>query len=181
MTNIDILFEAVKAMANLESQLAKLRLGLPVPRQGGGIYSAGDVSADLYQWWELQLVRETFNQMLVLTRDLSVFERMAGWLREKNQPGLADNATIALGFVRASIDSEPPPYNQPAGRSMFDIATCVQCGCDDLNACTDAETLEPCGWLRVDRLAGLEVCSSCTQALQAWDDEIDADTGHVGT
>ena len=110
-----------------------------------------------------------------------MFERMAEWLRETNRPGLADNATIALGFVRTAIESETPTYNSPSGRSMFDIATCVNCGCDDLNACTDSETLQPCSWLRVDRLAGQGVCSACPDAVNAWDEKAGAKTGHAGT
>lgn len=59
-----------------------------MPRRGGGTFNAGGASADLCQWWELQLVRETFNRMLALTQDLAVFERMVEWLRETNRPGL---------------------------------------------------------------------------------------------
>lgn len=180
MSDINELFEAAKAMTDLETQLARLRLGLPVRRRDGGTYGTSDGSSDLDHWWELQLVRETFNQMLELTQDLAVFERMAEWLREHNRPGLADNATIALGFVRSAIDSETPAYDSPSGRSMFDIATCVNCGCDDLNACTNPDTLQPCSWLRVDRLAGQGVCSACSASISVWDEQAAANTASAG-
>lgn len=181
MSDINDLFEAAKAMTDLETQLARLRLGLPVRRRDGGTHGASDGSSDLYHWWEMQLVRETFNQMLELTHDVAVFERMAEWLREYNRQGLADNATIALSFVRSAIDSQTPAYDSPSGRSMFDVATCVNCGCDDLNACTDPDTLQPCSWLRVDRLAGQGVCSACPASVSVWDEEAGAKTARAGT
>ena len=44
------------------------------------------------------------------------------------------------------------------------LARCIECGCDDDYACD-----EGCFWLRVDREAGLGVCSSCEARLKDWD------------
>lgn len=44
------------------------------------------------------------------------------------------------------------------------IATCIGCGCDDLNACDDG-LLGSCAWLIVDRARGLGVCTSCVSHL----------------
>lgn len=50
------------------------------------------------------------------------------------------------------------------------IALCIGCGCDDLHACWDEQEGRPCHWLRVDRRAGLGVCSACGDELAAaWD------------
>jgi hypothetical protein len=48
----------------------------------------------------------------------------------------------------------------------FEVATCVECGCDDNCACDLG-----CYWLRVDRDAGKGVCSSCPSAVKAWDNQ----------
>lgn len=44
------------------------------------------------------------------------------------------------------------------------VTVCVGCGCDDLHACAGG-----CSWLRVDREAGVGVCSNCGDKLDAWD------------
>ena len=44
------------------------------------------------------------------------------------------------------------------------LARCIECGCDDDYGCD-----EGCFWLRVDREAGLGVCSSCETRLKDWD------------
>ncbi len=44
------------------------------------------------------------------------------------------------------------------------MASCIECGCDDLHACA-----EGCSWLRVDRKTGLGLCSMCTSRLADWD------------
>lgn len=54
--------------------------------------------------------------------------------------------------------------------SYSGLATCIGCGCNDLRACWDDEALQPCHWVRVDRDAGLGVCSCCKELVQAWDD-----------
>lgn len=48
-------------------------------------------------------------------------------------------------------------------------AKCIGCGCTDFNACFDEIEGEPCHWRRVDRTAGLGVCSSCRDLESAWD------------
>ena len=47
------------------------------------------------------------------------------------------------------------------------LAVCIGCGCDDLHACM--RSIEPCHWLRVDRDAGLGVCSVCPGLVVNWD------------
>lgn len=47
------------------------------------------------------------------------------------------------------------------------LATCIGCGCTDLQAC-EGET-GPCSWVRLDREAGLGVCSECPEQVEAWD------------
>ena len=55
------------------------------------------------------------------------------------------------------------------------IAVCIGCGCDDLHACMTQPLPvalarpEPCHWLRVDRDAGLGVCSACPGSVERWD------------
>jgi hypothetical protein len=72
------------------------------------------------------------------------------------------------------------------------IAVCIGCGCDDLHACLIALPLEEgiersllglpvkstramtfadrgCSWLRLDRGAGLGVCSACPGSVERWD------------
>ncbi len=44
------------------------------------------------------------------------------------------------------------------------IATCIECGCDDLHACEGG-----CSWERVDYDAGLGVCSECGHRVEDWD------------
>ncbi|MHB8252208.1 MAG: hypothetical protein ACYDEV_00555 [Acidiferrobacter sp.] len=46
----------------------------------------------------------------------------------------------------------------------MDKATCIECGCDDDNACVDG-----CFWLRVDYGVGLGVCSECGSRVADWD------------
>lgn len=46
---------------------------------------------------------------------------------------------------------------------MTDQATCVNCGCTDLRACTGG-----CSWLAVNRDDSTGVCSSCPKHLTAW-------------
>ncbi|AZT48723.1 TPA: hypothetical protein HMM82_19015 [Escherichia coli] len=42
-------------------------------------------------------------------------------------------------------------------------AKCIGCGCTDDHACV--ENGQPCRWLRVNRVEGIGVCSSCPEAL----------------
>ena len=61
------------------------------------------------------------------------------------------------------------------------IATCIGCGCDDLHACVEevgaflletpkkVAAMEACHWLRLDRDAGLGVCSACPGSVGRWD------------
>lgn len=42
-------------------------------------------------------------------------------------------------------------------------AKCIGCGCTDDHACV--ENGQPCHWLRVNRVEGIGVCSSCPDAL----------------
>ena len=44
-------------------------------------------------------------------------------------------------------------------------AMCIECGCDDLHACESG----CCWWLRLDREAGLGVCSECAHRVDGWD------------
>lgn len=49
------------------------------------------------------------------------------------------------------------------------LATCIGCGCDDEHACVDGLD-DTCWWVRLDRRAGLGVCSACTKREVArWD------------
>ena len=45
---------------------------------------------------------------------------------------------------------------------------CIGCGCDELHACVNAFG-EPCGWLRVDHVNGVGVCSQCVHLVDEWD------------
>lgn len=49
------------------------------------------------------------------------------------------------------------------------ISVCITCGCDDLRACHDEATNQPCSWLRVDRQQRVGVCSACPDSVEAWD------------
>jgi hypothetical protein len=49
------------------------------------------------------------------------------------------------------------------------LAVCIGCDCDDFHACTDTSDGLPCHWLRLDREAGLGVCSNCPDHLADWD------------
>jgi hypothetical protein len=55
-----------------------------------------------------------------------------------------------------------------------DLTTCIGCGCDDLRACEDLETGEPCHWLRQNVIVVpgqpmLGVCSGCAELVEPWD------------
>lgn len=51
--------------------------------------------------------------------------------------------------------------------SHHQLAICIGCGCNDLQACEgDAG---PCSWTRLDRNAELGVCSECPDQVEAWD------------
>ena len=44
------------------------------------------------------------------------------------------------------------------------VSTCIGCGCDDDYGCDGG-----CSWLRLDRFAGLGVCSQCLPKVSDWD------------
>ncbi len=50
------------------------------------------------------------------------------------------------------------------------VATCIGCGCDDLHACAEEDTGNPCSWVRLDRETQLGVCSVCQDHVERWDD-----------
>lgn len=49
------------------------------------------------------------------------------------------------------------------------FAVCIGCGCDDLHACWDDNTQQPCHWIRVDYDVGRGVCSCCDDLVSGWD------------
>lgn len=56
----------------------------------------------------------------------------------------------------------------------FYKVTCIGCGCDDDHACIvfgPPFGRQPCMWVRIDRLAGVGVCSApaCAPHLARWD------------
>ncbi len=57
------------------------------------------------------------------------------------------------------------------------LATCIGCGCHDYAACMNEQTGEPCWWIRLDRTAGLGVCSECGSHSARWDSG-DRTSGH---
>lgn len=52
--------------------------------------------------------------------------------------------------------------------SLGFLITCIGCGCDDDSACVTVAG-EPCSWLRVDRDAGVGVCSHCPEDVARFD------------
>lgn len=50
------------------------------------------------------------------------------------------------------------------------LATCIGCACDDNHACVADNSARACQWVRLDRAAGLGVCSACPGAdVSRWD------------
>lgn len=45
-----------------------------------------------------------------------------------------------------------------------EIAYCIGCGCNDLNACSSG-----CSWHRLDRGTKLGVCNQCKHRVSDWD------------
>lgn len=56
-----------------------------------------------------------------------------------------------------------------AEASLQSVSTCIGCGCTDKQACVDPETLVTCCWVRLERAAGVGVCSCCGEDLDRWD------------
>lgn len=57
---------------------------------------------------------------------------------------------------------------------MTRVCTCIGCGCDDNHACVERDIHGDdivCGWERIDRAAGIGVCSSCPSFVPSWDAE----------
>lgn len=69
------------------------------------------------------------------------------------------------------VEDLQPYFSVPifAPEDHSGIAVCIGCGCDDLHACWDDKSEQPCSWLRVDRAAGLGVCSVCLNDIERWD------------
>lgn len=49
------------------------------------------------------------------------------------------------------------------------LCRCIACGCDDLHACWDERSQQPCSWLRLSLAQRLGVCSACPEHLPRWD------------
>ena len=47
---------------------------------------------------------------------------------------------------------------------MNPVSYCIGCGCNDDYACNGG-----CSWIRLDRKAGLGVCSECGHWASGWD------------
>jgi hypothetical protein len=66
-------------------------------------------------------------------------------------------------ILRRFSEPEELSCNEPQ-RAVMNVATCVGCGCTDDRACID-EQGDACHWLKVNRMAGLGVCSRCREFL----------------
>lgn len=78
--------------------------------------------------------------------------------------GADPQTALAADLPPEMLDVLALAAQQPSG-----LCRCIGCGCDDRHACQD-EFGEPCGWLRIDREAGVGVCSECPEAVALWDD-----------
>lgn len=74
------------------------------------------------------------------------------------------------GSKECSLDREVEAKLAARGESSNrpPIAVCIGCGCDDLHPCV-VEAPQACHWLRLDRGAGLGVCSACPGSVERWD------------
>jgi hypothetical protein len=57
-------------------------------------------------------------------------------------------------------------FVQPEQVQVHGEAACIECGCTDSCACSNA-----CWWLAVDRQSGTGVCSNCSGALRRWNNK----------
>jgi len=51
----------------------------------------------------------------------------------------------------------------------FAISVCIGCGCNDVRACCNEVTAQPCAWIRLDRDARRGVCTECEHMAAQWD------------
>lgn len=60
--------------------------------------------------------------------------------------------------------------SKSAATGMFTslLSHCVECGCNDMNACFDEAAGDACHWIEVDREGRKGVCSACPEALTRW-------------
>lgn len=90
---------------------------------------------------------------------LAEIERL---LRAGANPESAMSADLPPEMLEVLLAASQPGTQMPV------LCRCIACGCDDLHAC-EGLFGDPCHWLRVDRDAGLGVCSECPEAVDAWD------------
>lgn len=67
-------------------------------------------------------------------------------------------------MIEISEEQYKTVLSNSAIRLQMRVAMCIECGCDDCHACA-----ESCIWIRLDRDAGLGVCSSCAHRAPDWD------------
>jgi len=96
--------------------------------------------------------------------DLGATEQMRPVLRKRDRRRFGDRVEW-LDRIAGPL----APRQQPLGRVVSGLSTCIECGCTDTNACWDDEAEAPCHWLAVDVAAGVGVCSACPDAQERWD------------
>lgn len=102
--------------------------------------------------------------------NISAVRDIAGrWYLEDTGAGLVSAELWPTAEAAATAFQEGAVSWDSPVEDCFAVATCIGCGCDDLHACSDEAVGGPCSWVRLDRVAGLGVCSACPEHVGRWD------------
>ena len=89
-------------------------------------------------------------------------KKLVNWILDgriwNSWPGMGEFSVASRRMIERYLKVDFSESVHAKEKKMHDVSCCIGCGCDG-----------GCSWIRLDRKAGLGVCSECEHRASDWD------------